>query len=860
MLYLLGSLCSTLVNAGGVSLPYRLKTEHLANPLGIDALHPRLSWQSASTQKIYVLTVSTDSTALVNGKLSGTCWKKAGLSEQLLSYAGKALQPFTRYYWKVTINHKINSLIAAFETGPLSITNWQGDWLSDTKDINLKPAAEFRKSFFVSKSIKSARLYIACGGLYELTLNGKKVGDHILDPMFTRYDRRNLYVTYDVTKQLQPGSNDLNILLGNGWYNHQSTAVWFYDKAPWRQRPCFCLDLRITYCDGRTETIATDKSWQTTLVNGITFNSIYTGEHQDANGFVSVIKGEWKHVIVVHAPSEHIVAQAMYPIRDCEKLSAISVKKFSDTDYLFDIGRNIAGVSEITVQGKPSTVIRLQHAERLDSSGHADQSNINYHYRPKDDSDPFQTDVYTLDGKSDTFRPHFNYKGFQYVEVSSTTPITLDKSSLVAYFEHSDVPVAGKISSSDTTINQLWRATNNSYLSNLFGYPTDCPQREKNGWTGDAHTVIETGLYNFDSITTYEKWLADIRDAQQPNGTIPAIVPTSDWGYDHHNGPDWVSSIAIIPWELYQFYGDSKALADNYEPIKRYVNLLNRRFPNYICNWGLGDWVPIKSETPVEFISTVFYYQDALILAKAAKLFHKTADEKYYGNLAEKIKIAFNGKYLDKATGNYDQSYQTELSFALNYHLVPEDLKIKTAALLARVVTNGGIHLDVGLLGSKTILSALSDNGYAGLAYQLSTLTSYPSWGYWMTKGMTTLPEEWKIGPKSRGSLNHIMFGSVSAWFYQALGGVNIDEARPGFKHIVLSPHIPAGLNNFQAEHECPFGIIKSGWVTRNGQILYTATIPANTTAKLSLELHYHLVKTARLTPGTYQFIFKTND
>jgi len=819
----------------------RLQCEHLNTPLCIDAFHPRLSWAVPVQQRYYTLTVS-------DGR--HICWKTSGGTAQMLRYAGTRLQPFTRYYWKVTVNGKA-SATSYFETGPMSISDWQGDWISDNKDINLKLAGLFRKDFAVHKTIKSARLYIACGGLYELSLNGKKVSNHILDPMFTRYDRRNLYVTYDVTRELQQGENNLGVLLGNGWYNHQSTAVWFFDKAPWRQRPCFCMELHIAYTDGTSAVIATDKSWQTTFSN-ITFNSIYTGEYAGAR----LHDTAWKKVIVVHAPSEHIVAQALYPIRDCEKLNAVSVKKINDTDYVFDIGRNIAGVSEITVSGGTGTVIRLKHAERLDATGHADQSNIDYHYRPKDNSDPFQTDVYTLDGKTDTFRPHFNYKGFRYVEVNSSKPVKIE--TLNAYFEHSDVPVAGTISSSDTLINKLWQATNNSYLSNLFGYPTDCPQREKNGWTGDAHTAIETGLYNFDAITIYEKWLADIRDAQQPNGTIPAIVPTSDWGYDHHNGPDWVSSIAIIPWELYQFYGDSKALSDNYEAIKRYVNLLQRKCPSGLCDWGLGDWVPIHSFAPVEFTSTVFYYQDALILAKAAKLFHKTADVKYYGVLADQIKNAFNHKYL-KPDGNYDHGFQTELSFALYYHLVPEQLRSKTGRLLADAVTDGGIHLDVGLLGSKTILPALSDNGYAGLAYQLATLTKFPSWGYWITQGMTTLPEEWDIGPQSKGSLNHIMFGFISAWFYAGLGGIKIDEQQPGFRHILLQPHIPKGLDNFSAEHDSPFGKIVSGWQTENGRLIYTVTVPPNTTANLLLDLHGHIVRTAHLLPGVYHFQFSKN-
>lgn len=817
-----------------------LQCEHLDDPLGIDALHPRFSWQSPVQQQAYTLTVSDGKTV---------CWTQKGKTRQQITYAGKPLQPYTQYDWKVSVNGK-RPVTTSFETGPLYVSDWQGDWLSDSKDINLQPAPYYQKTFGITKAIKRARIYIACGGLYELSLNGRKVGDHILGPMFTRYDRRNLYVSYDVTRNLQQGNNAINVLLGNGWYNHQSTAVWFFDKAPWRQRPCFCLDLRITYTDGTEETISTDKSWQTAL-SGITFNSIYTGEHADAN----IVTRNWKPAIVVHAPSAHIVAQVMYPIRDCEKLNAVSIRKFSDTGYMFDMGRNLAGVSEIKLSGPQGTVIRLKHAERLDRSGHADQSNINYHYRPVGNSDPFQTDVYTLDGKTDTFRPHFNYKGFQYVEVTSSKPVQLDKSSLIAYFEHSDVPKAGMITSSDTIINQLWRAANNSYLSNLFGYPTDCPQREKNGWTGDAHTVIETGLYNFDAITIYEKWLADIRDAQQPNGTIPAIVPTSDWGYDHHNGPDWVSSITIIPWELYQFYGDSKALADNYEAIKNYVNLLNRRFPNYLCNWGLGDWIPIHSFAPVEFTSTVFYYQDVFILAKAAKLFHKQQDYSFYSALAQKIKAAFNQKYL-KPHGSYDHGFQTELSFALFYHLVPEQLKDKTAALLAKAVIDCGVHLDVGLLGSKTILPSLSDNGYADLAYQLATLTKYPSWGYWMTKGMTTLPEEWEIGPKSDGSLNHIMFGSISAWFYSGLGGIGTDEQQPGFRHILLNPHIPKGLDSFSATHESPYGKIVSGWTTAGKQLVYTATIPPNTVADLQLDLFGKVVKSASLLPGNYHFAY----
>ena len=262
------------------------------------------------------------------------------------------------------------------------------------------------------------------------------------------------------------------------------------------------------------------------------------------------------------------------------------------------------------------------------------------HYRPTDDSDPFQTDIYTLKGEGiETFAPKFNYKGFQYIEVESSKPIELTERSIIGIFMHSDIPSNGKVISSNPLINKLWSATNNAYLSNLFGYPTDCPQREKNGWTGDAHIAVEMGLFNFDGITIYEKWLADHRDEQQSNGVLPAIIPSSGWGYHWANGPDWTSSLAIIPWNVYLFYGDQKLLSDCYDNIKRYVDHITEISPGFITNWGLGDWVPVKSKTPKAFTSSIYYYVDTTILAKASKLLEKRTITKNTPNLQLKLKM-----------------------------------------------------------------------------------------------------------------------------------------------------------------------------------------------------------------------------
>jgi len=831
------------------SQPINLQCEYLLNPIGIDVTIPRLHWQmldnrEGALQTAYQVIVGTDSVQVAAG--NGNNWDTGKISgaNMLVSYQGKALQPFTKYHWSVILWDKDQqksapSAIASFETGMMQISNWKGEWISDSKDINLKPAPYFRKQFQPSGKVKSARIYMAAAGLYELSINGQRVSDHRLDPMYTRFDRRTLYVTYDVTSLVDAKEVALGVLIGNGWYNHQSTAVWYFHEAPWRDRPKFCLDLRITYQDGREEVISSGTDWKTSL-SPIIFNSIYTAEHHDArlgqpgwdkSGFDD---SKWKNTIPVNAPSQNIVAQQLHPIRFVEEISPVSVNKMSELKSVYNLGRNIAGISRISVKGERGTVLRLKHAEMIFKDGNVNLSNIDVHYRPTDDKDPFQTDIYTLSGEGvETFWPHFNYKGFQYIEVTSDRPVEIQ--GLTGIFMHSDVPPVGQVSSSNETLNKIWKATNVSYLSNLYGYPTDCPQREKNGWTGDAHIAIETGLYSFDGITVYEKWLADHRDEQQPNGVLPAIIPTSGWGYTWANGPDWTSTIAIIPWNIYLFYGDSKLLADNYDNLKRYVNHITDISPNGITDWGLGDWVPVKSVTPKELTSSIYYFVDADILAKAAKILNNEADYQKYSTLATKIASAINVKYLNQETGIYGTGLQTELSAPLFWGIVPENLKAKVAENLSKRVIADNKHLDVGLLGTKTILNALSENGYADLAYELAAQETFPSWGWWIVNGATSLYENWPIDATRDISLNHIMFGEIGAWYYKALGGLKPDQEKPGFKNVLLEPHFVKGLNSFQSSHKGPYGDIQSSWKREGKKVIYRVVIPANSTATLKL-------------------------
>lgn len=828
--------------------PVDLRCEHLINPLGIDTFTPRLSWRiddrrPGSRQIAYQLFIGTDSARL--GEQSVWDSGKQEGSSTLVVYQGQALTPFTKYYWRVRSwngsGQSSDSDIATFETGMMHVGNWRGAWISDSRDIHLKPSPYFRKEFNAKRSVKSACLYIAVAGLYELSINGKMIGNERLDPAYTRFDQRILYVTHDVTRYLANGQNAIGVQLGNGWFNHQSTAVWYFHEAPWRGRPLFCLDLRITYDDGSTEVVASGTDWKTAL-SPVIFNSIYTAEHYDARleqkgwNMPGFDDSKWKNSIVRPAPTSNIVAQVMHPIRNVEKIPAKSVKQLNDTTWVFDLGRNIAGVIEFSASGTAGTVVRLKHGERLYPDGRVDISNIDPHYRPTDNSDPFQTDIFILSGNGrESFMPKFNYKGFQYIEVTCKENLKLAKEDLTGYFMHSDVPPVGRITSSNKLLEKIWFATNNSYLSNLFGYPTDCPQREKNGWTGDAHIAVETGLYNFDGITVYEKWMADHRDEQQPNGVLPAIIPTNGWGYHWANGPDWTSTIALIPWNLYLFYGDTHALKECYDHIKRYVDYIDYHYPTGLTTWGLGDWVPVKSKSPVELTSSLYYYADAKILASAAKLFAKEDDYAKYTALSSKIRDAINAKYLNKETGLYGTGLQTELSAPLYWGIVPEEFKSKVAANLAKRVEADNFHLDVGILGAKAILNALTENGYADVAYKLAAQDTYPSWGHWILNGATTLYENWNIKASNDISMNHIMFGEIGAWMFKGLGGIYPDPDKPGFTNTILAPNFVEGLNSFEAVHESRQGKIISSWSRKGKRVQYFASIPANTTATLKL-------------------------
>lgn len=826
--------------------PINLKTEYLINPIGIDVITPRLSWEinderMGALQNAYRILISKDSIALTRNR--SLIWDSGKVLSSQTSNIQPDIkcEPMTRYYWKVIFWDKnkkksANSEIAYWETGIGG--KWQGKWISDGKGKEYFPAPLFRKEVTFHEKIARATAYICGLGYYELYINGDKIGNHILDPGFTRFDKKTLYVTYDLTQELKQGKNAFGVILGNGWYNIQSHATWNFHNAVWRNRPTFILNIRVEYESGKTDWIVSDESWKTST-GAIRFNNLYSGEYYDAGmepdgwnrtGFDDK---KWNQAKPVECPSENIIAQSIPPIRIKEEIKAVSYKRLGPNHYVYDLGRNIAGVCRFTAQGEKKTKIRIKHGEKLYPDGTVDISNIDYFFYPEHLSEDFQTDIYIMDGKGqETYIPKFTYHGFQYVEVIADKPITLDINSITGLLVHTDLTSVGTFNCSNELLNKIYEATRNAYISNIHSIPTDCPTREKNGWTADAHTAMEFALFNFDGYSFYEKWIRDFYDVQKKTGELPDIVPTADWGYPGGN-PAWDAAFFIIPNEMYMYYGNPAMLKEPYEYYKKYLDFIGKKANNYLLDFRLWDWCTYKASTPVELTSSMFYYTMTKLMAKSAKLNGKISDIQKYEDLAKKIRKAINDKFYNSTTGIYANGTQTAQSYALYSGIVPEGQESKVARVLADSIQANGNFLDFGLFGSKSVLNILSEYGYHDIAYKMITQTECPSLGWWIKKGATTLWEAWD-GNES-ASLNHVFLGEASAWMIKKLAGINYLPEYPGFTQFLIAPQPVKDLSFVRASYHSIHGEIISEWKKTDKGTTYYMTIPANTTAQIVL-------------------------
>ena len=824
-----------------------LRCEYLTNPLGLDAAQPRLSWVLLSSrrgQKQTACQILAASSADLLRHDQGDLWDTGRLATGQsiqMPYGGKPLQSRQRCFWKVRVWDKDGkasaySPPAFFEMGLLEPADWHGQWIAQTTDTNSAPAPLLRRAFVLDGKIEQARAYVCGLGYYELRLNGEKVGDHILDPGYTRYDKRALYVTYDVTKALRRGSNALGVILGNGWYNVQTRAVWNFHQAPWRAAPKLLLELAVRFADGREEIIASDGQWKAGR-GSILFDSIYGGENYDARldkpgwDTPAFDDSAWAAAVVAPPPDGLLAAQTMPAIQVDRMLVPKTVSEPKPGVFVYDFGQNMAGFAQLKIKGPAGTKVSMKYGERLTRDGLVDQESIAQYVKRMDSAQQFQTDNYILSGHGlETWHSRFDYDGFQYVEVTGA-PGKLGPKNLTACFIHSAVPLAGEFECSNPLMNRIRAAGRWAYLSNLQGIPTDCPHREKNGWTGDAHLAAEQGLFNYASAPVYAKWINDLCDEQRPDGELPGIVPTSGWGYEWGNGPAWDSALLLIPYYLYVYEGDTRVLTSHYEHLRRYVDFLTGKARDGIVDWGLNDWAPAKTVTPRDITSTAYYYRDILVLAQAASLAGNEADARKYAQLAGEVKGEFNRKFFHAASHSYGNGSQTSLSCALYEDLVEAPERAAVLSNLVAGVQARDNHIDTGILGAKYLLTTLTDNGRADVAWAVASQRTAPSWGWWIGQGATTLWEEWN-GSSSR---NHIMYGDILAWFYKALAGLNPDPSAPGFKHFTLQPHVVGDLTWVRSHHDCPFGRIEANWRRDGKRLLFDAIIPPNTTATVML-------------------------
>ena len=701
-------------------------------------------------------------------------------------------------------------------------------------------AVLLRKGFLVKGKVARATAHLCGLGYSELEINGRKIGDHVLDPGFTDYSRHAQYLTYDVTSAIRRGENTVGVGLGGGWYDLATPDLFGFERAPWSASPRLRCQLHIEYEDGTTEIVASDPSWKWST-GAITFNGVRGGEtidaRQERRGWSrpSFDDTDWASAVVVPGPAGRLVAQQHPPIRVTDSIRPIRVTQPKPGVYVFDLGVNIAGWARLTTQGRRGTRITLEYNERLNRDGTLDTQHLTSHTRGR-----FQKDEFVLKGRGlERFEPRFTYHGFRYVQVTGLTEKpTLH--TLTGRWVTTDPEVAGHFACSNPRLNLLQQVFVRTYLNNLHGLPTDCPQREKMGWLNDGCVDMEMAFYNFDTPILYRKWLQDMIDAQDANGHVPDFVPTCGWGRSKPDGspgemadPWWGGAIVLAPWKLYQHYGDRRVFEEAFPAMKAYVDYLTSTAQDHVIAWGLGDWLDESAggggrRVPVAQTSTAAYAHFATILSQAASLLGREQDARDYGRLAEAVGETFNANYLEEGSGFYAVDSQTAQALPLALGLVPKDKRGLVVDRLADNISRWRRHhVSTGIVGALYLFHTLMEHGRDDLAWAMVTREQYPGWLHMLNQGATSIWEAWN----GDGSLNHPTFGCVGFWFYEGLAGIRPDPAAPGFKKIIIRPAVVGDLTWARAWYDSVHGRIRSQWQRRGDRLTLRFTIPANTTA-----------------------------
>ncbi|MFD0693365.1 family 78 glycoside hydrolase catalytic domain [Paenibacillus sp. GCM10027628] len=836
-----------------------LKCEYRTNPLGIGARIPQLSWQIESErrgtlQRGYHIVVANE-----DGDFTSPVWD-TGYTESdqsiQIRYAGQELKSRARYLYKVKVwdhfgRESAWSEIAWWEMGLLEQSEWKAEWITPHPseiDPQSEPAFLLRKTFEVLGDVQSARIYATAAGVYELYVNGSRVSDELLAPGWTSYPNRLQVQTYDVTELLNKNGNGFGILLGDGWYK---SGMGFENKNyKYGEHRAALAQLHIQYKDGTEAIVATDSTWKAST-GPIQYSTIYHGEIYDARleqaGWSSANfqDDEWKSTQICKDISLNVlVPQENSPTRVTETIRPVAYFVTPAGDHVLDMGQNMVGRVRFTVNAAAGTRIELKHAEVLDKEGNIYFGNL----RPAK-----QVVTYIAKGNGpESYAPYFTFMGFRYVKVEGfpgqENCLPLD--AFVGEVMHTDMEPTGEFECSDDRVNQLQSNISWGQRGNFLDVPTDCPQRdERLGWTGDAQVFISTALFNYQGGPFFTKWLRDLKAEQRPNGGVPFVVPDVVGG---ENSAAWGDAAVICPWTVYQYYGDKRLLAEQYESMKGWVSYIRSQGDQeYLWNTGFhfGDWLALDAKensyigaTPVALIATAYYAYSTRIVRDAARALGYDEDAREFDALYQGVIQAFRDEFMTK-NGRVAAPTQTAHVLALVFDLVDETVRARVAKDLNELILDNDYHLTTGFVGTPYLCFALSNNGYHETAVKLLMQESYPGWLYSVSKGATTIWEHWD-SIKSDGSFwsddmnsfNHYAYGAIGDWMYRKVAGLDMNGSLPAFKQIHIEPMF--GLNNLtyaKAAHTSLYGRIESSWQVDKGQIRVKLRIPANTTAEVIL-------------------------
>ncbi len=836
----------------------KLLCEYAEEPIGLDVTNPRFSWvieanQRGQKQTDYRINVASSQTRLETE--IPDLWDSGKITSSHTihqPYQGKPLKSNQTYYWKVSVwdnlGNKLDSKTAKFSTALLNPEDWSAKWIGTGPVIEPRHKAGFfknpeeqktlkdtivhqgrsvqlRKTINCTQNIKSAKLFVTGLGYYEISINGKKVGDHVLAPAKTPYHRQVLYDTYDVGGYLKKGKNGVGIHLGNGWFNPYK-KWWQEYRMQWFGYKRALIQMHVDYHDGTSQIFISDETWKS-KPGPILFNCVYDGEVYDAMtedvrwSEKDFDDSKWQPVHCVESPPGQLIAHQMPAIKVIQTIKPVKEYKPAPGVLVYDMGQNFTGWVRIDLEGSKGTTLTIRFAEDIHEDGTIDITS-NEHAKA--------TAVYRLKGDGiETYEPRFSFFGFKYVELTAfpALPAIENIEGCVVY--SANTPVGTFVCSNDL-INNIHRATVWSQKSNMIGYPLDCPQRdERLGWFGDAQVTAEEALFNFDMALFYKNWLCGIKENQDmKSGDIPIISPRP---YIQDEGVEWSSTYIILAWHYYKYYGDAQILLEHYDAMKRYMGFLKNLADQYILPQGwIGDWGSLVEgwrEGEPESVPTAFYYFNALTMAKIAHVINKHEEANSFSKLAENIKKAYNNKYFNPTTKNYNNGSQMANAFPLFLNIVPEEFRKSVLENLVKdiIVTHDG-HLTTGVLGSKYMIDALTGEGRTDVAWALATQTGYPSWSD-MVEKYTTMCEFWTL----KQSHNHVMTGSIDAWFYKALAGIQIDEEHPAFEKIIIKPFLAEDLAFARASIETIKGTIASGWEKNDTGFILNIRIPFNTKA-----------------------------